>query len=462
MNLKISKPDGFLPHSLLKICAVIALALTATMSFLSDYNRHPDEIHHLFAVNYYAKNFLPPEYDDPSVRAGYSLFGVSYLNYHWIEYFTAGKFSLILSPFVPSELIRARLFQVLLFVFLISFFWIRSLKEPVIFIFPAILLISPQIWYVFSYVNNDAFALFISMIVAYQLGYEKSLSRQFFDSDSTSKSRGVFFGILIGILFTLKSNYSAFVVFVAFWILATNQFSVLQIKKYCFIALIAISIFALRIGMDFYVNGETNFVGAAYLNYLSGNFEQSRNKLALVQEEIAQYETKPSTFENDLEHSRKEMKLKAKGVSFKEMLFEWGWLRLSSQSFFGVYGYMNIYAKNWFYGTIFLLSILLGVYLFVATVKTRDRESIIQFAIMSSGVFLTILISMMLSWFYAFQPQGRYLFPALAMIVLFVYANRRHLNSKIVNGFIAAMFLLSVFSFIAWGLRKINVEIIAS
>jgi hypothetical protein len=233
------------------------------------------------------------------------------------------------------------------------------------------------------------------------------------------------------------------------------------IRKFAFISLIAITVLTFRVGLDFYVNGETNYAGFSYVNKFFGNLE-SKGKLLAYQESIAEYPFRPSTVENDLANTHPDLSLRRKGVSFSEMLFEKGWLRLSSQSFFGVYGYMNIYARNWLYALFFLLTFMFTAYCFYTVIKSRDRQSIVQLAITAIGVFLTVSVSMTLSWVYAFQPQGRYLFPALAMCGLFVYANRRHFDRRFINLYVAAMFLLSVFSFVAWGLRRINVDITAS
>lgn len=432
------------------------------MALWSGFDRHPDEIHHFEAAKYYAGHFLPPEIGAPEVRASYSVYGVSYLNYHWAEYFAAGKFIWLVSPVLSDQLVAARLFSVFLFAVLAVFSIYRS-SEDAVFAVPGVLLVSPQIWYVFSYVNNDAFALFVSVLAAHQIGHPKSLLSGFLQSDAfgTRMSGGIFFGLLTGLLLIVKPNYWAFLIFAGLWLAFAFRFKPGVIRKFAFISLIALAVLTFRVGLDLYVNGETNYVGFSYVNKFFGNLE-NKGKLLAYQESIAEYPFRPSTVENDLPNTHPDLGLRKKGVSFSEMLFERGWMRLSSQSLFGVYGYMNIYAKNWLYALFFLLSGLFAAYVLFAVIRTRDREGIAQLAVTALGVFLTIFVSMMLSWLYAFQPQGRYLFPALAMCGLFVHANRRHLDGRIVDLYVTLMFLLSVLSFVMWGLRRINVEIITS
>ncbi|MBI1997204.1 MAG: hypothetical protein HYS66_12140, partial [Deltaproteobacteria bacterium] len=126
---------------------------SAIMALTSGYNRHPDEYMHFEAAKYYIHHFFPPEIGDPSVANSYSYWGVSYLNYFWIEYFLAGKFAFLLSPFVSNELIAVRFFNVFLFFSLAVFFLYRSKADNDELIVPCFLLITPQVWYIFSYTN---------------------------------------------------------------------------------------------------------------------------------------------------------------------------------------------------------------------------------------------------------------------------------------------------------------------
>jgi hypothetical protein len=74
------------------------------------------------------------------------------------------------------------------------------------------------------------------------------------------------------------------------------------------------------------------------------------------------------------------------------------------------------------------------------------------------GAATTVCISVYLSWNYAFQPQGRYLFPVVGMLGLLLYANKQRLHVVVVNAFLAATFLLSAYSFIFVALANINGE----
>ncbi len=198
-----------------------AVVLAAVMSLTSGYNRHPDESNHFEAAKYYENHFLPPEIGDPSVLDSYSVWGVSYLNYHWIEYFLAGKFVSILTFFGSNELFAARFFNVFLFFSLSIFFLYRSRANSEILVIPSFMLITPQVWYVFSYINNDAFALFVSMLTAYLTAHRDSILHRFLAAGGPKQNLagGIVFGALIGMLLIGKTNYFAFIIFAAGWLL---------------------------------------------------------------------------------------------------------------------------------------------------------------------------------------------------------------------------------------------------
>ncbi len=460
-----------MPHSILKICLIAAVVLVATMALTSNYNRHPDEIHHFLAAKYYTNHFFPPEIGDASIRESYSVYGVSYLNYHWAEYLFAGKFAFLLSPFVSDELVAVRFSIVFLFAILVIFFVYKSKESNRELIIPCFLLITPQIWYVFGYVNNDAFALFVSLITAYQIGYEKSIFNKFLDGENFAKhlSGGIYFGFLLGLLLIVKTNYYTFLVFAFLWLTfekpAVNFSKPFvnygRLKKYAFLALIASSILGFRCSLDFYVNGETNFVGVSYLNYFRGNFEEKQSRLLAYQEEIAEKPYKPSTIENDLANTDAAMKLKAKGMSFKDIFTKWRWHEISFKSFVGVFGYMNIFAPHFYYQLMFVIYFAFGLFVVVSILLTKRFESIVRLIIFLLSALLTVFISSYLSWTYAFQAQGRYLFPTMAMFGLLVYKNQRYLHNFFVNAFIISAFLLSVYCFLFVGLAQINAEYIA-
>lgn len=458
MRRQLPSPTGFSPHAWVKYCFGVVLVLIVLMASISSYDHHPDEANHLSAALYYIHHFLPPEIGDPEVRNTYSVWGISYLNYHWVEYFLAGKFILLTSPLIGDPNLAARFFNVFLFVLLAVIFLYRSIEDIDNLIIPCFLLVTSQLWYIFSYCNNDAFALFVSVLLAYELSYKNSSLREFLSAEGNSAKAvgGIMAGLLFGLLIICKPNYWVFLLFSAAWLLVCIPFNFQIVKKYAVIGVIALSVFAFRVGLDFYVNGETNLTGASYINYFWGGYETKGGKLLAYQNEIADYEFKPSTLESDPLHSRPEVKLKAKGTTAIEMFTKWGWHKSSFYSFVGVYGYMNLLGPPWYYLIMFLLYSAFILYLAIRIFTSKNGEAIRQMAVAGAGAIVCAFISFYLSWNYAFQPQGRYLFPALPMLAMLIYSNRRLMDNIVVNAFIAACFLLSVYSFIFMGLAKIG------
>lgn len=455
-------------RTIFRICLITAPILAAVMSLTSDYNRHPDEIHHFEAARYYVNHFLPPEIGDPSVRSSYSVWGVSYLNYHWIEYFLAGKFIVLASPFIGNEPLAARFFNILLFAGLAAFFTYRSKGDTDVLIIPALLLITPQVWYVFSYVNNDAFPLAVSFLLAFQAGHpESSLSRYLDPDDSSGRARaGIGVGLLLGLLLISKSNYYAFLIFLALWML--YKFPVLEInggrpafnigrsRKYALIFLVSISVLVFRCGLDLYVNGETNFVGVSYINYVLGDFEKKENRLLAYQEEIAEPAFKPSMIERDLGSTHPGFRLKDKGTSYSDLFFKLRWHEITFKSFVGVYGYMNIFAADAYYRLMALLYAAICVYLIGMIVVRRRRDELARTIVVLTGAGISIFISSYLSWSYAFQAQGRYLLPVLPMVGVFLYGVRNMPGKGVLKGFVLVCFLLSAYSFVFVGISRVN------
>ena len=153
----------------------IGFSLSLIMSSITTFNVHPDEKVHLEAVNYYSNHVLPPAIDDPEIEDTFSLFGRTRLSSYEIFYPVAGYASRLLEPLKTDDLTEARILMLLMFfgILLISirFTDFRYMALP--------MLITPQVWYLFSYVNSDGFALFLLTVLAFQIAVRNSQLNQF-------------------------------------------------------------------------------------------------------------------------------------------------------------------------------------------------------------------------------------------------------------------------------------------
>jgi hypothetical protein len=459
----------FSPHHLTPYYLVFVLAVIAAMAVISGYNKHPDEHHHFLAAQYYTNHWLPPKIGDPAARQTYSIWGTSYLNTWGIEYLLAGKLAAVLLPLTSDELISVRFFNVLLFLSLLVIYFYRSQSQheqliPLIF-----LLATPQAWYIFSYINNDAFALFLSLLIISEITYPFSPLNQFLTARSFREklAGGILFGLLLGILSISKQNYYVFLLFMGCWFLYTSmtfklityskgitpfvptiEFNNHLIGKYLLILSIGLSVFTARYALDMVIHERFSLPSPLFRN--------TNAQLLAYQEQLAAPQFKPSTIKNNLDKSYYGIYLKDKGVSYLELFSKWRWHESSFNSFVGNYGYLSIPASNDYYSIVKLVYISFFLFLMISILMSNNRNHIFFMLIVLFSVSLTIFISTYHSWTSAFQAQGRYLFPIIGMIGLLIYQNNKSLHNWVTNVFISCLFLLSSYSFLFVALYRIN------
>lgn len=418
---------------------VTAFALIVVMAAITVENVHPDEYVHLDAAEYYKDNFLPPAVDDPAIHHSYSVYGVSRLNGHEISYFFTGKLSNLLQSFHLPEYLSLRAFNVLLFFLLLLYI----LQIPGARIMAVPLLISPQIWYLFSYCNSDAFGLVVAFIVSCQFALPHSMLNSCL-LDTTQKKHALpllYLGFLAAPLFLLKKNYLFFILFIAgylAWKIFFQVESELR-RQYCrkavIIVCIGLILAGLRIGANYAVNG----------------IDMAAKK-ANIQEQLADPLYKPST---PLEEKHPFLYRKARGDTLEKVIVVDRWFEQTYRSAFGVYGYFTVSAVDSYYNTvrpvgIALLILLGGALLFRGGVA---GNLLLVLFLSCSGVLIGA--SLYNSWTMDYQTQGRYLFPMIPMLCVLLYHGRPLMQGAVYKVLLTTMFLLSVYSFVFIGLLKL-------
>ena len=421
-----------------------ALGLILAMAFISGLDVHPDEMGHEHAAIYYSEYWLPPSIDDPRILKTISGFGISYLFRMDIVYFLSGKVALILSGLVNDNYLRLRLFNVLLFLILILIVAKKIRSLPLLVL---ALVLSPQIWYLFSYFNGDCLAFFIAILMALQLIYPDSLTNQYLNSVTLwdKVPGGVLFGILVGMLLSSKLNYYVYIAFIIL-IVGWNLFferglanwgeNRLQIKKWVLVACMALCIYLPPVVYDQYIN----------------DFNKDE-KISNFVEKHADYPYKPSTIKNAPDDSYPGLYLRSKGVSWQEIFLENSyWRKLSFSSFFGLYGYMSIYADSHYYEilSMFLFGMILFIYFYAAcTITPKDG---IALCIVLLFLLLAIGQSTYISWVGDFQPQGRYLFPMIPIVLVGLSRLSIFFQERIIPCFNLILFIFSLTSFVFYAL----------
>ncbi|MCP4129940.1 MAG: hypothetical protein GY754_02880 [bacterium] len=408
-------------------------SLILSMAVTSGYNTHPDEDIHISSANYYISHWLPPEVGNPETIDSYSnKYGRTYLNEPDIVYFIAGKFSVALENLQISRYTAIRLFNVSLFLLLA----LMSVQFPKNRYYFSVLLMTPQIWYIFSYFNGDAFPLFLSVLLGYQIIITESAFNKFLSSQSRDYmiTGGFFTAFLLGLLMISKKNFYIFVLFVIFffgWSILTAQKNSRKNKliKYSVVLLAAFSILIARYAYDIIING----------------FDKEAKILACA-EKYADPGYKPSLTATS--SSFFGLRLRDKGVSYMELFSKYKWHILCFTSFVGGYGWMSIYAGNVYY-LMFLVLLLLFILFFLWCVFTKfDKDNRI-FAILAL-LFVPgmIFLSTYHSWTGDLQAQGRYLFPFLPIVAVLIYKNEEYLNTSAISSFTWIFFLMSAYSFV--------------
>lgn len=398
---------------------------------------HADEGVHASAAGYYEDHWLPPEICAPGTEHAYSPYGTSRLNRYEIVYFIAGKFSRLLS-FIPlDERFRLRLFNVFLY-FILLILCIRNVEYRILSI-P--LLLSPQIWYAFSYFNSDAFSLFILLIISYQVLSKNSFMSRFLEESGGKEIfvHAIILGLVFSLLLLIKKNYYFFIIFLLFYFmlkLFTKDFNntKIAVKRIAMVILVAVSVFGLRYSVDIYING----------------FDKTE-KLLECREKMASPKYKPST---RLEKKFPYLKLRDRGISIKNMFVKHNWGIISFSSAFGVY-YIVPVAPKAYYKIIIITFIMFGLYIiFSFFFKQGFRDNMLLLLVFVCS-FLLVSTSFWHSWNNDFQAQGRYLFPIFSMLGFLLFRSVKYLNKQFLNFFIILMFVMSAYSFIFVALLKL-------
>jgi len=419
-----------------------AMVFIAVMAVLTRFGTHPDEFVHWQAVWYYTRNFLPPALNSPDIADTFSVYGYSRLANFEVFYQLAGYSVTLLQDLRIPLYLKSRLFNCLLFLALVVF--AARNKDFRVVAIP--LLISAQAWYLFSYINSDAFGLFVGMLVAYQGVSRGSLLNRIL-SDPELKYKWlamVSIGLLLGLILVVKTNYYFFALFVGLyflWRLFYGDFSDRKLfwSRGVVLAIIALVPYGTRLAMDMHANG-------------FGSEARSTVRLEM-NEKYAQTQFKPST---PLEEKHAYLSLKERGASVKRMLHRELWHTKTQYSAFGVFGYTQYFSTAKFYSAVTTIGmLLLGVML--VSILLRGPPSTHGLFVLAGFSALALMVSLFwYSWAISFQPQGRYLAAILPMLGMLLFEIRRYLFPRVFEGLVLTLFLMSAYVFLFVGVAEIQ------
>ncbi len=425
----LNRNDRYVP---LLLCGIVLLV--TVMALCSPDGAHPDEEVHKAAAAWYEGHWLMPAMDSDEIAHSYSVYGISRLNSREISYFFAGKFAALVQLFHLPGIEPYRLFNVSLFA-LLALLSYYSLPARVLAI-P--LLLTPQAWYIFSYCNSDAFALFLALVVSWQMVDKDSLFNGLLQ-DKKNVSQAVFLlAPLMAALLMIKKNYYFFVIFVLLYLVSGFAFkryrlSRTTVKKFVLLVCAGLSLVVLRSGADIMVNGFDKGV-----------------KIQQIREEKAEYMYKPST---PLAEQHPHLHLRDRGVTLERFFTEYRWGGKILRSFYGVYGYMTVSGSTAYY-TLMGLSgfFFLGFLLLTVLIQGGWWEKTLVLNLVVCGLAL-VGTACYRTWIMDFQAQGRYLLVLLPMLGVLLAHTKDLFQPLVLRSFILYMFFMSLINFLFVGLR---------
>jgi uncharacterized membrane protein len=290
-----------------------------------------------------------------------------------------------------------RWFQVSLFCGLVAWTIVRARRFT-----PALgfLVLTPQVWYIFSYINGDAISFALLTVILVELGCPDSAVRSFLNGATARPTAGVFVvGALLGLLALSKLNYMVGLVFaggVLAWLAGESR----SWKRAALLVVIAA------------------VVALPWMTYHGWvNDFRTTERIFEHAEKVAEPAMRPSAQTGP--HSFPYMALRAKGASLWDILVTLDWVGLSFRSFCGLYGWMSVRAVAWLYGAFAGLYVVLLAILVLPVVLRGSRRS--RALLIGIGVCAALVLAQSIyrSWVYDFQGQGRYLFPILPTLFFF-------------------------------------------
>lgn len=147
--------------------------------------------------------------------------------------------------------------------------------------------------------------------------------------------------------------------------------------------------------------------------------------------------------------------LKDQGLDFKTIIKKSPWFEKTFESSFGVYGYTSIVGSKTYYRIIKKLVVTLLLFFLLSIVlrgSNTDRLLVLAMIVLSATLVYACLYT---SWTVDFQPQGRYMLAIIPVLSILYGNNYRLINRTVMAAGIVAVYALSQYSFICYGLAQI-------
>lgn len=410
-------------YQLLSGISLLSVVLVIGMALFSATYGHPDEDETRGSIDYYMNHWRLPDFRDPALENTFSKYGTIRVLSLSPYYFIAGKVVYIFS-YTMHFTNYYRLFNVLLFITMV-FCGLLFGKENIAAFLP--LIATPQLWYIFSYATSDAWDFFLAYAIICEVLIKNSSIRRAIERDNLLK-RDYFvlglFGIAVAFLFMGKQIY-----YEALLLMASALFfvflSLKEKKSFIRAFVISFAFFALVYG------------GRRLLDF--SVYDGNRRELfdEVRQEHISGEISSKITFQDA-------------DVNIVDMYDTYDVGKSMFRSFVGYYGWMDYASGFWYYTAMKWLYLLFIAELILA--PTQFGISLGEKIVYLSQVLLSIGLVIYHAWSVDFQPQGRYMFPVLLVIMCLLNIHDMNKERKSIMAIQIATGVLSVYSFIEYAM----------
>ena len=413
-----------------------AVVMTVYVGLRSPFWLNPDEYDVKAAVLYYFSHFMPPDIRSDIINDSFPVYGTSRHFEFNMFYFYAGK----LGQFFSDAAVQIRLFSLILFGIMAALV-IRNIRKNYALLF--VFLLTPQVWYIFSYSTSDALDFFMGFLCLYELVEKDSMLNRLLRE--SFRKRHLLYYALLSVLFLhifwAKMTFYTILMFLFFILLIRMLFQEKKergelFRKYLILAGLTLTLFALRYMITDFPHYGFDKLGA----------------VAEVTERQAEYGYKFSTPPMEAAYS---MRFFEKGISLGELLTQYDFHTNLFRTFAGFFGSYAFGAADWYYlvmGALYL--ILLGRVIWRLWMQ---KKSIFRWETGAVSLICFIQYVMIVgnSWFVDFQPQGRYLLPILFFIAYLISRIEHVWEDKLLRTVLVCTSVLSLYAFACVGIPNL-------
>lgn len=390
------------------------------------FNHGPDEhMRYQIPEFIYKYGYLPHGGDE---RIREATWGISYGFTPIFSYIISALFMKITSVFTTSEgalLLAARMVSVICSTGTV-YFCIKISNKLFKGIFRLVFVISvallPQFIFISAYVNNDAFGIFTVAWIIYAVITAEEKNWDFRSC--------AFLGIGMGLC--AISYYNCYGIMVAAFLYAiVSVLSNKQIEnkfKFIIVRILWVLLFVVLVAGWWFIRNAIIYDG----DFLGLNTSSKYAEMYAVEA------YKPSNRQTAYQI----------GMSFKEMMIDNEWLKISTYSFVGHFDAMSLPLEQWCYSMIFTLMVIGLVGCIIPGRIIKNNSSKCDFKLWMSMLLMciiTICISIWYSYFNDWQPQGRYCLPMVVSFCILLtdgWSKLFNRSNKIIRNAVAIIIIL--------------------